>query len=81
MGCHSLPVQGGGVLRILQQVVDPARRSGIPLVRGAFLHLVHLEALVPSPQMSQVLILFPLLHKVHLHKSGTAGHRQMTGRT
>ena len=62
------PCAGGGVLRILQQVVDPGRRCGIPLVRGAFLQLVHLEPLVPPPQMSQVLIGSFLLQEVDLHK-------------
>ena len=59
---------GGGLLRILQQVVHPGRRCGIPLVRRAFLQLLHLEALVPPPQMSQVLVCFFLLQEVDLHK-------------
>ena len=68
MGCHSLPVQGGGVLRILQQIVESGRRCGIPLVRKPFLQLLHLEPLMPPPQMSQVLIGFFLLQEVDLHK-------------
>ena len=64
----TLSLCSGGVLRILQQVVDPGRRCGILLFRGAFLQLVHLEPLVPPPQMSQVLIGFFLLQEVDLHK-------------
>ena len=58
----------GGLLRILQQVVDPGRRGGIHRIRGTFLEVVHLEALVPPPQMSPVLICLLLPQEVDLHK-------------
>ena len=64
----TLSLCGGGLLRTPQQVEDPGSRSEIPLVRGAFLHLVHLQALVPLRQMSQVLICCFLLQEVNLRK-------------
>ena len=58
---------GRGILRPLH-LVDLGRRVGIPRVRGAFLQPLHVESLLPPPQMSQVPIcFFFLLRWLKLH--------------